>query len=223
MYGKEDLSNATLADMEKVECPVCRRTLPQIARKGKSGKVQVVCHKHHDHIEDHVFSEYSRMLSEIKENDPFYDGPYISHEARIYKIIEFVRKFKPVDVCMDCNTADATAKLKLGLPAPFSFSPHEIRHIISVESNKKHVIDFDVAQGIYEEKKTVFESALYFITCSVAKVFEPDYWDPSDDQVRFHASLGRSISGARVRKYGELTGVWTPLTTEQQRAKRAAE
>ena len=59
-------------------------------------------------------------------------------------------RFHEVVICDQCNSADAQAKRRLGLPPDFSFTPSEIRQFVTAESHGKHQIDYERARGIYE-------------------------------------------------------------------------
>ncbi|EGF93800.1 conserved hpyothetical protein [Asticcacaulis biprosthecium C19] len=58
-------------------------------------------------------------------------------------------RFKPVVICEQCNSADATAKRKLGLRKDFSFSPLEMRQFVRATPHGFHHIDYDLALRIY--------------------------------------------------------------------------
>lgn len=58
-------------------------------------------------------------------------------------------RFKKETICDQCNSVDGLAKLKLGLPESFSFSPLEIRQFIATAPHGRHKIDLDKARGIY--------------------------------------------------------------------------
>lgn len=59
-------------------------------------------------------------------------------------------RFPDAVMCEQCNSADGTAKRKLGLPAAFSFAPHEIRQFVSATPHGFHDIDFRLAQAIFD-------------------------------------------------------------------------
>ncbi len=59
-------------------------------------------------------------------------------------------RFPEVVVCDHCNAADAASKRKLGLPREFSFAPHEIAQFVTATPRTGHVIDYEIAQAIYD-------------------------------------------------------------------------
>lgn len=61
------------------------------------------------------------------------------------------RRFDAEVICEQCNSADATAKRKLGLPANWSFSPQEIGRFVTATPHGKHRFDYAVAASIYEQ------------------------------------------------------------------------
>jgi len=58
-------------------------------------------------------------------------------------------RFPETVICDHCNSADAAAKRKLGLPSTFSFSPEEIGRFIRAEPHVGHDIDYAEAERIY--------------------------------------------------------------------------
>lgn len=68
-------------------------------------------------------------------------------------------RFETTLICGDCNTADGTAKRKLGLPKSWSFSPSEIRQFVTVAPySGKITIDYAKAKQLYEQRSwAVFE------------------------------------------------------------------
>lgn len=79
-------------------------------------------HKHHDHA-----------------TDPFRYG---QTDQRI------TPRFEACVLCEQCNSADGTAKRRLGLPKEFSFTPGEIRQFVKAVPHGFHEIDYDVAAAI---------------------------------------------------------------------------
>jgi len=61
-----------------------------------------------------------------------------------------ISRFADTIICEQCNSADGTAKRKLGLPAEFSFAPHEIRQFVTATPHGFHAIDFDAARRLFE-------------------------------------------------------------------------
>lgn len=70
-----------------------------------------------------------------------HSAPLLSGEGR----------FPDTLICDQCNAADGCAKRELQLPEDFSFSPLEIGQFITVNPHKRHKIDLDKAQQIYDE------------------------------------------------------------------------
>jgi hypothetical protein len=117
---------------EDWRCPGCWRTKfeilrwtilyphkPESRRPGWAGGY----HEHHDHAGD----KYLRT-----------GQPLLFHS-----------RFTPIVVCEQCNSADSAAKRKLNLPADFSYSPWEIRQFVTSYAHGKHLVDYQIAHGIY--------------------------------------------------------------------------
>jgi len=79
-------------------------------------------------------------------------GGYHRHHDHGVGLIRFGRggRFPDTVVCEQCNSADGTAKRKLKLPGAFSFAPSEIRAFVTATPHGFHVIDFAVAQAIFD-------------------------------------------------------------------------
>jgi hypothetical protein len=60
------------------------------------------------------------------------------------------RRFPQTLICGACNAADGRAKRSLGLSADFSFSPSELRQMISAADNQPVIVDLNMARQIYE-------------------------------------------------------------------------
>lgn len=64
-----------------------------------------------------------------------------------------VGRFQEELICGDCNSADGTAKRKLGLPKEWSFSPAEIGRFVTVSPHSGATrIDYDEALRIYDSQ-----------------------------------------------------------------------
>lgn len=121
---------------ERWRCPGCNRTKFEILRWTKRkppGHKEpfmgwlAAFHTHHDHGSDRFgLDAHGRFLR---------PGP---------------SRFPEVIVCDHCNGADASAKRKLGLPREFSFAPHEIAQFVTATPHAGHVIDYEIAQAIYD-------------------------------------------------------------------------
>ena len=59
-------------------------------------------------------------------------------------------RFAAAVMCDQCNAADGLVKRRLGLPPEFSFTPAEIRQIVTPEPHNRHKIDLARARSIYE-------------------------------------------------------------------------
>ncbi|WP_454914455.1 hypothetical protein [Variovorax gossypii] len=60
-------------------------------------------------------------------------------------------RFQRALICGDCNSADAAAKRKLGLPADWSFSPAELAQFVRVAPHSgKTMIDYAIARVIFD-------------------------------------------------------------------------
>ncbi|MBB3917981.1 MULTISPECIES: hypothetical protein [Rhizobium] len=123
------------------QCPGCLRTkyqvlrwttlfphIPSARRPGWAGGY----HTHHDHAGD----RYRWMIP------PSWFSP----------------RFEPTVICEQCNSADASAKRKLNLPKDFSFTPFEIRQFVIAHAHGKHLIDYRVAQAIFDAVATLGEA-----------------------------------------------------------------
>jgi hypothetical protein len=61
-----------------------------------------------------------------------------------------MRRFPETVICEQCNSADASAKRELRLPADFSFSPHEIAQFVVGTPHGWHLINYAAAARVYE-------------------------------------------------------------------------
>lgn len=128
-------------------CPACNRTkyellrwtmlYPRSPRQHEGWAVGL--HNHHDHRADPVWIE----------GKPHSSG--------------WLPRFPLTVICEQCNSADATAKRKLKLPATFSFSPAEIGSFVFATPHGWHLLNYRQAEVIYE---------------SVSRVPPPPQWPP---------------------------------------------
>jgi hypothetical protein len=68
-------------------------------------------------------------------------------------------RFAETVICEQCNSADGTAKKKLGLPAEFSFSPVEMRQFVRATPHGFHEIDYAAALAVFQviDRSTAFD------------------------------------------------------------------
>ncbi len=114
------------------ECPGCGRSrfqilrwtmlFPKLASRHEGWAAGL--HLHHDHADDAFRHGRSGTRAPIR--------------------------FAAAVICEQCNSADGTAKRKLGLPAEFSFSPAEIRQFVRATPHGFHEIDYDAALAIFK-------------------------------------------------------------------------
>jgi rubredoxin len=121
-------------------CPCCKRRKPEIVRLNQHGYLTGHLHEHHDHMEDFVAREFTR-ISESKKVvvADLLAKRFVSRTAFAFSA------YDSTVICADCNTADAKAKKAVGIPQEFSFSPGEIGSFIRAAPNKEHDIDADKA------------------------------------------------------------------------------
>ncbi len=114
-------------------CPACKRSIFELLRWATrfpksptpfKGWVMGF-HEHHDHQSDCIVID-----------------------GQLRPIRRFPR-FLPTVLCEQCNSADASAKKKLKLPAEFSFSPVEIGTFVTATPHGWHLLDYRVAQELY--------------------------------------------------------------------------
>jgi len=118
------------------ECPGCGRSRFQILRwtmlfpklPSRHEGWAAGLHRHHDHANDAYRYGRTKTFVEVR--------------------------FQECVVCEQCNSADGTAKRKLGLPAAFSFSPQEIRQFVRATPHGFHEVDYDRARAIFEAAST---------------------------------------------------------------------
>jgi hypothetical protein len=60
-------------------------------------------------------------------------------------------RFPVTPICEQCNSADGHAKRMLGLPANWSFSPHEIGRFVTATPHSNHIVNLHIALSIYNE------------------------------------------------------------------------
>jgi hypothetical protein len=72
------------------------------------------------------------------------------HQAYEFAGMPGVPRFPDTVVCDHCNSVDYRVKLRYPhMPREFSFSPAEIRQIVTVTPHRRHEIDFSKAEVLY--------------------------------------------------------------------------
>jgi len=132
-------------------CPVCKRDKLSIARIGKSDKIILDIHEHHDHS--------CQIFNGVGQCN-------IVSEQLLY-----VQRFKPTLICAECNVAEGNVKSALNLVSWFTFSPSEISQFIEPVPNKKHKIIKDVALEIYDIEIDKLRERIEFAQCLSDKLF----------------------------------------------------
>lgn len=120
--------------LEDWACPGCGRSKFQILRwtllfpklPGRHEGWAGGYHSHHDHGADGLLGSPPKAL-------------------------RVPPRFERIVICEQCNTADGTAKKKLGLPPQFSFSPSEIRTFVRSTAHGFHDVDYEMAHRIYRQ------------------------------------------------------------------------
>jgi rubredoxin len=121
-------------------CPCCKRRKPEIVRLNQHGYLTGHLHEHHDHMEDFVAREFTR----ISEGKKVVVADLLAKRFVIRTAFAF-SAYDSTVICADCNMADSKAKKAVGAPKEFSFSPDEISSFIRAAPNKEHDIDSDKA------------------------------------------------------------------------------
>lgn len=147
------------------QCKGCRRDKYEIVRRTKDGKTygKIVIHHCHSHY--------------LSGRVPFLDKLNVIGRLRVVQVLE---RFRPTEVCEDCNNADAVAKRAVGAPFWFSFAPVEIHEFIEANPYKNHVVINDAAQSVYE-RATARQSEIFSAVAMLAEaVHENNFFvDPT--------------------------------------------
>ena len=117
-------------------CPACRRSKFEVLRWAKRHPNQLA----HPGAEPYL----DWLAAFASHHDHASDTWRPGHTARS-------PRFPETTICDQCNVADGTAKLKLGLPSTWSFSPEEIGRFVTSTPHAKHAIDLAVAAAIFSE------------------------------------------------------------------------
>ena len=117
-------------------CPCCERGKLQIPRLSSAGVLLCQIEMHHDHLEDwaskHFLERNPKTADDSNKNLQIDQGKH--------SMLELIRRFERVPLCLDCNLVEGKAKASLGNDAfrDFSFSPSEIASFITVQDNQVH-------------------------------------------------------------------------------------
>lgn len=117
-------------------CPSCNRKKPEIVRLNQHGYLTGHLHEHHDHMENFVEQEFTR----ISENKKHVVADLLAKRFVVRTAFAF-SAYDPTIICSDCNMADFKAKEIVNAPKEFSFSPAEIGGFVLTSPNKEHEID----------------------------------------------------------------------------------
>ena len=156
------------------ECPACRRTKQAIVRRTGSGKLvgKIVCH--HDHIYEHVRKLFRPHIDDLEKR---YGISRFAVEEQVIKPIQCSAvSFFSCYVCEDCNAADPKAKKIVGAPSHVSFSPADIGRFSIPQHDANHLIDRDVLQKVWTERKEQFELRDRYIAAHVKMMVDGRHW-----------------------------------------------
>lgn len=78
-------------------------------------------------------------------------GGFHTHHDHGPERLAGAARFEPTVICEQCNSADATAKRRLKLPAWFSYAPNEIRQFVRPTAHGFHEVDYDRARGLFND------------------------------------------------------------------------
>lgn len=144
-------------------CPACRRSKVDIYRKTRRGELYGKVVRHHCHTAELV----DEVLRHFRLD--------YTHRAKVFTIIH---RFDDVEVCEDCNIADARAKKIVGAPHWFSFSAIEIQRFIIVERNKNHRINPPAARLVYAKAMERHDEIFGALETLANAVRKNDYYSP---------------------------------------------
>ncbi len=152
-------------------CPCCKRRKPEIVRLNQHGFLTGHLHEHHDHMEDFVAREFTR----ISESKKVVVADLLAKRFVARTAFAFSAYDNTV-ICADCNMADAKAKDAVGAPKEFSFSPGEISSFIRVNSNKEHGIDTDKALETWTLCRDMFYIRRELVLRVAALAADNEHW-----------------------------------------------
>lgn len=141
------------------ECPGCGRRKAELFRLTGNRVLLARLDIHHDHLGD---SLKARLRDEIGTDWARRIAPGVAHFRKLGS--RMLARFAPTLVCLDCNVADGTAKMRLpDIPRDFSFRPSEIRRFITPVANGEHHVDVTAALQIFEAERADFEKRIRFL------------------------------------------------------------
>lgn len=137
-------------------CPCCLRAKVELVRMNTNGVLMAHLHEHHDHIHEYMAHRLqARYGKEWPRGIP--PGTYeLEHSGSV-----MIERFQRTLVCEECNTADAEAKSRSSrIDSYFSFRPSEIASFIKPHPNRKHDVDANQAQEIWETERSEFQQRI---------------------------------------------------------------
>lgn len=165
-----DLNAAWAQTISVWTCPCCRRQKADIARMSESGVLLCRLEGHHDHLVDYIQASFGSKNPK-REDDGEHNH---SISNALTSLIGLASRFEEALLCTDCNTAEGTAKNRLGtsIDPRFSFTPTEIARFIQVRPNRQHDVDIGVARDIWQAVEADFLSRIAFIDQIVHRISE---------------------------------------------------
>lgn len=197
-------------------CPACQRNKRQIVRLNQHGELMCQLEEHHDHMKDAIRDIF---IEEWNRDGKSPDGDVaLAFSERAGPVIA---AHDNVLVCSDCNGADGKAKLLVGAPKHFTFTPKQIGQFVESRPNTAHVLKEDVVRALWNECRPTFFKRLDLATKIVKIAVTDDHWYepiPKRNQKRFvfKRATEHALHRHAFRVLNALTG--TPKEQEVSRS-----
>lgn len=192
-----DMNSWWIETPQNWTCPACGRNKLDVARVNSKGEAMCLLVEHHDHMQDVLkkrFQELSVQRDFVVADD--------QSEAFAKRSASMISAYENTLICIDCNNADAEAKKAVRTPAAFSFSPNELRRIVTPKPNEMVGVNRDAAMSIWAELETTFELRIK-IANRIAEIaannqhwFQAGDWATQPNALRSRASDYVSSRGA---------------------------
>jgi len=144
----DELTIAFFATPVDWRCPVCARAKWEFARLNHKGWLHCRIVSHHDHFPDDFHLQ--RVAAVVRERPRVCSREETAAFEALYAEVDTLERFRPVDICDDCNRADPHGKKAAGAPSYFTFAPHEIAAFITPRIGAGVEVDAAKAKATYE-------------------------------------------------------------------------
>lgn len=133
-------------------CPCCGRKKSEIVRLNKHGQLICHLHEHHDHMKDVL----KKLFEESATKREFVMADETSKKF-VERAAFGLAAHDNTVICSDCNIAEGQAKIRMGAPEHFSFSPAQIAQFILPVANQPHQVDDAILRAIWVSAKPTYD------------------------------------------------------------------